>query len=161
MDQATASVKSIMTASVVQAKLHWTVKELAHFFSENHVTGAPVCDINGQLVGVVTVTDLLKVTGYDQSESEMAKVQAYYEEFLGQAFSEHQTQQLMDVAQSSFGVKDIMSAQVLSVEVDCQIAEVARLMVKEKVHRVFVTEDEQLVGVVSTMDVLTLLIDGD
>ena len=161
MNQGATSVKTIMTASVAKVKQHWTITELAHFFSENRITGAPVVDMQGQLVGVITVTDLVKVTGYDQSESELAKVQAYYEEFLGQTFSANQTQQLMDVAQASFCVKDIMSPQVLSVDTSSKVSEVAQLMVKERVHRVFVTENEQLVGVVSTMDILTLLVEPE
>jgi predicted transcriptional regulator len=150
-------VGDIMTTEVLKAKLHWTSQELATFFIEKKVTGAPVVDLKDELVGVVTVTDLVKVAGYS-GEDEVAKVQAYYEAFLGQALSLGETQQIMDAAKSSFSVESLMTRSVIRVEKHTDIRQVSRLMVDEKVHRIFVTERmldaEKLVGIVSTMDIL-------
>ena len=52
-------------------------------------------------------------------------------------------------------VKDLMSTDVISVRVDSTLQHAARQMLRNRVHRLVVLDDQkQLVGVVSTMDLL-------
>ena len=53
----------------------------------------------------------------------------------------------------AYRVIDRMTPEVISVTTRTTLADVCAAMVENRVHRVFVTEDERLVGVISTFDV--------
>ena len=54
-------VKDIMTRDVITVPPDYTVEETAQVLQKNRISGAPVVDANGQLVGTITQTDLFKV----------------------------------------------------------------------------------------------------
>lgn len=149
-------VGDIMTKNVQLARDHWSAKELATFFSDKRITGAPVVDINGGLLGAVSVTDLIKVTTYGGRQGEeVDSAQDYFASFLGQAFSEGEIQGLMDIATGSFNVRDIMTSVVEKVPPELAVKAAARLLVEKKIHRIFVVDgNEQLVGICSSTDLL-------
>ena len=57
-------------------------------------------------------------------------------------------------------VSDVMTASVVSVTPDAEIAEVAKLLTKHGIHRVLVIDGETLVGVVSSLDLARLVAEG-
>ena len=54
-------VKNIMTKDVITVPPDFTVEETAQVLQKNRISGAPVVDANGQLVGTITQTDLFRV----------------------------------------------------------------------------------------------------
>jgi acetoin utilization protein AcuB len=54
-------VKDIMTKEVITVPPDFTVEETAQVLQKNRISGAPVVDANGQLVGTITQTDLFRV----------------------------------------------------------------------------------------------------
>ena len=54
-------VKNIMTKDVITVPPDFTVEETAQVLQKNKISGAPVVDANGQLVGTITQTDLFRV----------------------------------------------------------------------------------------------------
>jgi len=54
-------VKDIMTRNVITVPPDFTVEETAQVLQENKISGAPVVDANGQLVGTITQSDLFRV----------------------------------------------------------------------------------------------------
>jgi acetoin utilization protein AcuB len=54
-------VKDIMTRDVITVPPDFTVEETAQVLQKNRISGAPVVDANGQLVGTITQTDLFRV----------------------------------------------------------------------------------------------------
>jgi len=54
-------VKDIMTRDVITVPPDYTVEETAQVLQKNRISGAPVVDADGQLVGTITQTDLFKV----------------------------------------------------------------------------------------------------
>ena len=59
--------------------------------------------------------------------------------------------------ESSRRVRDVMTPTVYGVSEDTPVAEIAEMMVQGRIHRVFVTRDGEVVGVVSALDLLDLL----
>ena len=57
-------------------------------------------------------------------------------------------------------VEDFMTRDVVAVEPDTPIAEVAKRMRRDRVHRVFVVDGAALVGVISAFDLVALLEDA-
>ena len=56
-------------------------------------------------------------------------------------------------------VKDIMTPTVFSVGEDATVAEIASVMLRGHLHRLLVTRDERPVGIVSTSDLLGLMVE--
>jgi len=54
-------VKNIMTRDVITVPPDFTVEETAQVLQKNRISGAPVVDANGQLVGAITQTDIFRV----------------------------------------------------------------------------------------------------
>jgi CBS domain-containing protein len=50
-----------------------------------------------------------------------------------------------------------MAKQVISVSTDSQLSHVANTMIENDIHRVFITDDEKIVGIVSALDILRKL----
>ncbi len=57
-------------------------------------------------------------------------------------------------------IKDVMCTTVLTAEPDQTLEEISRIMVNHGVHRLPVTEDGKLVGIVTTLDLVRLIADG-
>lgn len=90
-----------------------------------------------ELLGVVTRTDLLRVGRSSAGERKSATLLS-----------------LPDIP-----VEDVMQKNVLTVHAESSVREAARLMVEHHVHRLFVTEDRKLSGVLSTKDVMVAISD--
>lgn len=110
-----------------------TVAEAAGFLLENEISGAPVEDQNGEIVGVVSLVDIVSSALSPDGEADL-------EDLL---------------------VADIMTPEVTAVSEDATVAEVATAMLNGHVHRLLVTREGNAVGLVSTSDLLGLLVEGD
>ena len=55
--------RDIMTKTVIRVNDDWTVNELARFLTDRGISGAPVVNGEGRLVGVVSLTDIARATG--------------------------------------------------------------------------------------------------
>ena len=54
-------VKNLMTKEVITVPPDFTVEETAQVLEKNKISGAPVVDADGQIVGTITQTDLFRV----------------------------------------------------------------------------------------------------
>jgi CBS domain-containing protein len=149
-----AKAKDIMTAEVHSAKPNWSMAVLAEFFAKHRISGAPVVDSAGKLLGVVTVTDLARQVNYTRPEENMDTVHRYYDEYLGQSYSSVDESALQEIAHSSQTVNDVMTPLVFEVHQDTAAKEVALVLLNKHVHRVFVSDGDALVGIISSMDLL-------
>jgi len=55
--------KDIMTKDVTTVRSNMTARELAKIFTKHHITGAPVVDKKGKLIGIVSDSDILTSKG--------------------------------------------------------------------------------------------------
>lgn len=142
--------KDIMTSNVVCAVEDMTIRELAHLLNEHRITGAPVLDAAGALVGVVSTTDIVL---HDDALGEGPVLESDYHkqaESGGDALWE-------GLAPEEVGegrVKDIMSREVVTARVDTPIEDLAGVMHEHRIHRVVVLDGDRLAGIVSTLDIL-------
>lgn len=125
----------LMNPEILTVDADMTVRELASFLVENEISGAPVRDGEGRIVGVVSLFDIAAVAS-DGEE--------------GSGGSEDPRDGLF--------VADIMTPVVHSVTEDATVSEVAAAMLKGHLHRLLVTRENQVVGIISTSDLLGLLV---
>jgi CBS domain-containing protein len=146
-----AFVEEIMATDVVTVSPSDTVHEALALMLANHISALPVINARGRCVGVLSTTDILNLAEElegDLAALSMTKGVAHQLLMEGLAQSEMASQ----------SVNAIMTPDIVHVRPGTTVAQAAAAMVRNQVHRVIVTDDEQrLLGVVSTMDVLRVL----
>jgi CBS domain-containing protein len=146
------TAKDVMNRSVRTVRDDATVEELASFLMEHDISGAPVVDPHGKLVGVITEHDLVE----DRNEAgEPARAEGRAPAWKDKLNPED----LATIHIQSEGrlVKDVMTPAVYTVPEDLAIPEIAKTMVAGRVHRLFVTRAGKVVGTIAALDLLKLL----
>jgi CBS domain-containing protein len=152
-------VADVMTDEVVSASPTMTIKEVDELFTVHAISGAPVLD-DGVLVGVISQSDVIRVL-YDEqiAAGDISQYLLSPYPIPLPALTEiardraHIVDRMINTK-----VSDVMTRVPVTVAPDDSVAVVARLMCDESVHRVLVTENEGLVGIVSALDLARLLI---
>lgn len=137
------TAKSVMRRRVITVTENLLAGELARLFESKRISGAPVVDRDGRLVGVVSKSDLVR------HECEGADLYKDSDEPLPKGFHVENPDRTT--------VADIMTPAVIEASEDAPAAELARLMRRRRIHRVFITRDKRLRGIVTTLDLLKLL----
>lgn len=146
MDQLT--VREIMTADVITVKPDTTVGELADILAQNKISGVPVVDDQGQVLGMVSEADII----LQDADLHFP----YYIQFLEMVIYLQSVHKFEERVRKSIGSKvtEIMSVDVVSVSPDATVREVATMMADRNVNRLPVTENERLVGIVTRGDIV-------
>lgn len=148
--------KDVMTLAVLTVREDMTVRELATFLTENEISGAPVQDARGKLVGVVSLRDI--VESATESEEELSeKPRPISKMGWGNRLTPNELSQ-MHIENEGLLVREIMTPSVYTIDVGAAVSEVAQAMISGHVHRLVVTQKDKPVGIVSTIDLLKLLV---
>ena len=131
-------IKDIMTTNVITISPNASLKDVGKLLKEKRISGVPVVDDKGNLVGIVTLSDMFKILEQVYKWSEQ-KVN------LSEAFDEHTVKG---------SVYDIMTKDVLTLSETDTIDDVMRLMFTNKVHTIPIVKDGKLVGVVGKRDLI-------
>jgi CBS domain-containing protein len=147
-----------MTSPVLGVGPDMTVRELAAFLAEHQITGAPVMDSSRRVVGVVTNSDVAQADAggarVSESRSDPVRDVRSWDDRLDADDLRH-----LRLENGEVQVKDIMTPAVYTVNEDTPVPVLARAMVHGRIHRLFVTRAGRVVGVVSSLDLLKLLIE--
>lgn len=160
VDEGRITARDIMQTDVIQLDPLMPVQSAVETFEEYSISGAPVVNESGELVGALSATDIVKASHVHNGEIEVRKKTFYeadpLEEVDDSAYSIEDYE--ADVLDRKT-VADWMTARVISIRPDATLSEVCALMVKEEIHRVFVVEEGRLLGIVSTFDVVRYVAD--
>jgi predicted transcriptional regulator len=152
------TVKDLMTTEVFSVRSDWSLEKLTQFFFDKPVSGAPVVGQDDRLEGVVSVTDLVRAATLPPNASQSAgHAHDYYLHTTHGGISQDDLDLLRVEAEDTVTVKDIMTPMIFEVEEETSIKDAAELMLKGHIHRVFVTRDKKMIGVVTTMDMLKVI----
>ena len=135
----------IMTRNVVSVSPDTTVPELVNLLLGRNISGAPVVDAAGMLVGVVTEGDLVR-----RAELGTEKKRGGWLSF----FTGTATMAQEYVRSHATKVSDIMSPGVVAVERTASLSEIADLMETKHIRRVPVVDGGKVVGIVSRANLL-------
>ncbi len=138
--------KDIMRKDVVTVTPYMTLKELARTLCDGGITGAPVVDGEGKILGVVSQTDLVRAER-EASPSEVGFYQRETDESATAAGFHYEHPDARRVEQ-------IMTPGGLCCEEDAPVEDVARMMLARRIHRVLIIRNGALCGIVTTMDIL-------
>jgi CBS domain-containing protein len=141
-------VKDIMTKDVVTVTKETTVMELAGLFANRHLSSLPVLDTNGDLIGIVTETDLVE----QDKNLHIPTVISIFDWVIYLESDKKFEKELKKMTGRVVG--DIYSAELLTVSPDTSIADVADLLSSRKINALPVVEGKKLVGIVSRIDLI-------
>lgn len=141
--------QDIMTVGVLTVTPQTSIADAARRMLEHRVSGLPVIDQHSALVGIVTERDLLR-----RPEIGTAPRHAKWVELW------QTTDELAEEYVHSRGrrVGDVMTSQVVSIQADTPLDEIAALMIRDGVKRLPVVRDGKVIGIVSRADFLRGLV---
>ena len=145
----------IMNKDVVSARESMTIQQLILLLKSNRITGVPVLDDAGSLVGVVSESDIVL------RDEAFGDEPAMESDFHTHSHDEPGDLDALDIeVHGDAPVRDIMSKSAITAEADTPIERLAEIMYTNRIHRVVIVEAGALVGIVSTMDILKGVMEG-
>jgi CBS domain-containing protein len=135
----------IMTRPVISVTPETTIVDAANTMLQKHVSGLPVVDAAGKLVGIISEGDFIR-----RSEIGTQRKRGRFLKFiLGPG------QQAADfVHEHGRKIAEIMTPEPLTIGEDTPLEEIVRLMEKNNVKRLPVTRGDMVVGIVSRANLL-------
>jgi CBS domain-containing protein len=153
------TISDVMSSKVLSAEAGWSLDKLAEVLIDNSISGAPVTDADGELVGVVSMTDIVRQNGTAGNNPGSEATHDVYRYELERHLSQEEIKIFHTHYESPVEVRDIMTPMIFKVTEDDSIKQVAETMLKGNIHRVFVTRDSKLIGVITTLDMLKVIRD--
>lgn len=129
-------VAELMQTEVQTVPWDAVVNDAVVVLAESRISALPVVDGAGRMVGVISRTDVL--ASEEEAEDPSAR----------------------DILLEKTYVRDLMTPQPLTIAPDAEVKEAAQQMLYADVHRLFVTEGERLIGVISTTDIMRAVATG-
>ena len=141
----------VMTRDVITVGPNTAVSEIASLFLRRHISGVPVVNADGAILGVVSEGDLVR-----RVETETNTRHSWWLELISEG-----PERAAEYAKSR-GRKaiDVMTTDVITVQENTPLREIADLMEKHRIKRVPVLRDGKLVGIVSRANLLQGLATG-
>jgi len=160
--------KQLMHKSLITIPAHATLRDAVRTFEEYKISGAPVVDDVGSLIGVLSAADIARTDHMDESRSEYERATYYQRNPLVE-------QDVVEWEEDAFtcpdsfspeilpaeSVREWMSQRIVSVDEEASLKEVCKVMTHERIHRVIVTKDGVATGIITTLDIVRFLAAGD
>ncbi len=142
-------VKDIMTRIVVSVDPDATVLQAARLMLKHHISGLPVVNKKGKLVGVLSEGDFLR-----RSETHTERRRSRWLEFVmgpGRIASDY-------VHSHGNKVSEVMTREVKTVGEDASLEDIVELMEQHRIKRVPVLRDEKMVGIVTRSNLMHAMV---
>lgn len=146
--------KDIMTTNVATVRPDTSVEAISKLMLSRNVSGVPVVDSNGAIVGIVTEGDLMlrkEVSG---------DVKPHTSWWL-RLVSDSKTNAMEYIKTHGSRADEVMTRDVTVVKEDTPVGEIARILAEKHIKRVPVVRDGKLVGIVSRINLLRGLASRD
>ncbi len=153
------TAKDVMNPHVISVPAEWTLEELAQFLIDKAITGAPVKDSTGKLIGVVSLTDIVRHDSLAEIDLSADEPHDYYMHGWEDRLSPEDLASFHIKEKQQVTVRDIMTPMIFKVDENTSIQEVADTMIGGRVHRLLVTHEGKVIGIVTTMDLLKAIRD--
>ena len=135
----------IMTKAVISVTPHTSIEDAARIMLHNHISGLPVLDDDGTLLGIVSESDFLRRSEIGTGRKRPAWLQFFVGP--GRAAADF-------VRERGRKIEEVMTTGPITIQEDAPLAEVVRLMETNNVKRLPVVRGEALVGIVTRSNLL-------
>jgi CBS domain-containing protein len=146
-------VRDIMETDVPTVEPHQPVEDAIRLLREHDLPGVPVVNEGGRCIGIITENDL--VIADDEGDLHLP---SFIQIFGGIIYLEplHRFEGRLRKALAAT-VQDMMTSDPITVDVDAEVTEAARLIARHRHNRLPVVEHGRFVGIVTRLDVLEAL----
>ena len=149
----------IMQRDLVTVSLGDTLQDAMYQMTENHVTGLPVMDAKSRCVGLISASDILN---YEQEHTEFtSEANTDMARHFNVDTQRWESVRVTSFALEEFGevkVDEVMTRDLVAVARDTLVKDVAAKMLKDRIHRVLVLDENQrLYGIISSFDFVQLI----
>jgi CBS domain-containing protein len=148
----TLTVADAMTPDPVSVPPEMEVGDVAKVMVDKGIGGVPVVTKDGDLVGIVTESDLI----LQDSEVKFPSFVHFLDGYIFVPGAVHKFEEKFRKAVAATA-GEMMTEDVLTVAPDDKIEDVADLMTKKKMKRFPVVEDGRLVGIITMRDIVKLI----
>jgi CBS domain-containing protein len=135
-------VQDVMTEHVLSVAPETPIKDVAKLLTGNRISGLPVCDADGRVVGVVSEADIVRC--------ELGAPEAKRPGFLARLTSREDGE--LHTACRTAG--DAMTSPALTIAPGAAVSQAAKLIVERQVNRLPVVLADRLVGIVTRADLV-------
>ena len=139
--------KDIMTKEVITVKPETTIEELARLLMKQQISGAPVVDDKGKIVGVVTENDLIS----KNSRLHIPTILRLFDAYIPLGTSKMESD-IRKMAAST--VEDICTKEIITVDEEASVEYIATIMTEKRIHILPVVREGKLVGIIGKKDLI-------
>ena len=150
----TRNVKDLMNPDVMTVADDMTTDALARYLIEREISGAPVVDSQGHLIGVVSITDIGRNMA-EASDVESSRNSSFYRDIAADFTLEDPGERYIE--EQAITVRDVMTPVIHQVPLTASAGEAARLMIDQHIHRLVVTQGKEPVGIITSLDLLKMV----
>lgn len=150
-ESAKRRVSNIMATDVVKAYPDTPVNQIARLMSDHQVSGLPVVDHDGQVLGVITELDMI----LRNTRFKMPAFITILDAVIYLERPSHVRKRLEHMLGTT--AREIMSSPAFTVTPEATLEELAELMVERRMNPIPVVEANRLVGIVSRSDIIRLM----
>jgi CBS domain-containing protein len=137
--------KDVMTTKIVTVRPDARVDHIAALLLERRISGVPVVDAEGRIVGIVTEGDLMR-----RPEMGTERHRGWWLRLFGD-----ERERAAEYARAHGSrAEQVMTRNVITVTEETPLGEIARLLEEHRIKRVPVVRDGKLVGIVSRANLL-------
>lgn len=147
----------LMTEDMVTVPMSASARDIERTLVENGISGAPVRDTSGAIVGIVSWRDVMEYFA-QSADSEPHRPHAFFR--FTDADTLEAGEEIEVPVDDAAVAADMMSTDLLTTERNATLRELSRAMITHRVHRLLVRDGEAIVGIVSSFDILEALASG-
>jgi len=149
-------VSEVMTPAVIILDKQATLCDATTLMSLNKVSGAPVVDSEGKLVGVLSESDVLEFAASKEGMGlEVDKLSVASLPYDRLVRDEILCRRYKSVGEAKVG--DVMSTEVVTIDADEDLEKAMETMVRMEVNRLPVNREGKLVGIITRQNILVAL----
>lgn len=150
-ESAKRRVGDIMSRNVITIQPSTSVGQIARLMSDHGISGLPVVDDGGRVVGVVTELDMI----VRNTRFKMPTFFVILDSIIYLETPQHFQERLEQVLGTT--AEEIMSKPAVTISPGATIEELAELMIDQRINPIPVVENDRLIGIVSRSDIIRLM----
>ena len=157
-------VSDVMKPVVTTVAPQCPIAEIEDKFTKHAISTLPVVE-DGKLVGILSQSDIIRRICVERSVSEV--IAAYDWDISGFDRNPSESETITEIAErlgrriEHLKATDVMTPNVISIAPQETIKSAARIMIDNHIHRLPVVQNEQLIGLVSSMDLVRYVAAAD
>lgn len=129
-------VSAIMSTKIIKLKKNDELEKAEHLFKKHKIRHIPVVE-GKSIIGMLSYTDLLRISFVDAVDDDG---------------------EIESLVYNMFTIEQVMAKNIVSVTSTTSIKEVAQILAKKEFHALPVVDDDELVGIVTTTDLINFLL---